>query len=252
MVVVKTNPQQTNMEISMNKPKPTVVLLSTPALTQEFADMIANIQQRRPDHLTGTPCEVLAEYAGRICYDSAGKANARASEAYHENIAESRHWSVWRHCTLVFEIRDISRNCSHEWVRHHVGTGISQESHRYVDVTRKQIASHPVLDCVSDDLKQTIAYHEAGSRILYTAIVEDLASKGYNRKEARGAASRVLPHGWQTCFVWSANLEAIRTIILARDSDHADAEIRELAQIMRATLETQAPALLRALVASAG
>lgn len=234
----------------MNKPKPSVVILSTPALTQDFLDIIESIQQRRPDQFTGTPCENIAEYAGRICYDSAGKANARASAAYHDNIAESRHWSVWRHCTLVFEIRNVSRNCSHEWVRHHVGTGISQESHRYVDVTSKQIAAHPVLDQVSDDIKQAIGYHEAGSRVLYAAIVEDLTKKGHNRKAARGAASRVLPHGWQTCFVWSANLEAIRTIILARDSDHADAEIRELAQVMRATLAEQAPALYRALSAS--
>ncbi len=50
---------------------------------------------------TGTPLEVLAETAGRICYDSYGR--GRTSNKYHQHIAEVGHLSVYEHCVFTVE-----------------------------------------------------------------------------------------------------------------------------------------------------
>jgi len=49
----------------------------------------------------GTELEILAEIAGRVCYDSFGK--GRNSNAYHKHILEVGHRSVYEHCTFVVE-----------------------------------------------------------------------------------------------------------------------------------------------------
>lgn len=49
----------------------------------------------------GTPLEILAETAGRICYDSYGV--GRTSNEYHKHIMEVGHLSVYEHCTFTVE-----------------------------------------------------------------------------------------------------------------------------------------------------
>lgn len=50
---------------------------------------------------TGTALELLAETAGRVCYDSYGK--GRSSLDYHKHIIEVGHLSVYEHCTFTIQ-----------------------------------------------------------------------------------------------------------------------------------------------------
>lgn len=51
--------------------------------------------------LQGTPLELLAEVAGRVCYDSLG--TGRSSADWHKHVKEVGHLSVYEHCTFVVE-----------------------------------------------------------------------------------------------------------------------------------------------------
>src|SRR3989454_11677924 len=87
----------------------------------------------------GTDGQTLVEFAGRICYESyepglnpnVTKIRDSPSE-YFRNILMKGDGSIYEHSQISFALLNISRVCSHEIVRHRVGTAISQESLRYV------------------------------------------------------------------------------------------------------------------------
>lgn len=67
-----------------------------------------------PDCYQGTPQEILIEFAGRVCYDSAkyGEQN-RSSTDYHKHIVEVGHTSVLAHgvITAVVDLEAIRQWC---------------------------------------------------------------------------------------------------------------------------------------------
>jgi thymidylate synthase (FAD) len=83
--------------------------------------------------------EALVEFAGRLCYRSWEPGLNKnvimvrtGVQEYLDNILKSKHGSVLEHGYYVFIFHNISRVCTHEIVRHRVGTSISQESLRFV------------------------------------------------------------------------------------------------------------------------
>src|SRR5439155_22831213 len=77
--------------------------------------------------------------AGRMCYESyQPHLNPNVTkiredpEAYYRKILTEGDGSILEQAHLIFALLNISRVCSHEIVRHRVGTSISQESLLYV------------------------------------------------------------------------------------------------------------------------
>jgi len=62
----------------------------------------------RGDQAQGTYLEVLAEIAGRVCYDSFGK--GRSSKDFHKHIREVGHLSVYEHCVFTIEFAEWKDN----------------------------------------------------------------------------------------------------------------------------------------------
>lgn len=198
-----------------------------------------------PSHqATGSEPAQLIEFAGRVCYDSYG--TGRSSDAYHAHIKDVGHGSVTEHVSLTFFISNISRGCSHELVRHRAGCAISQRSTRYVDESESAWVIHPVLDKLlrdhgdddsAESLRAALEHQRQLSQRLYDHIVafvqrhfEDAGVSALTaRKQARGAARGVLGNALSTTLVWTANIRALRNFIELRASQHADAEIRVLA-----------------------
>lgn len=56
------------------------------------------------DRLASTPGDNLAEFAGRVCYDSVCKARGRPTPEYHAHVHETAHNSVYAHAVETFEI----------------------------------------------------------------------------------------------------------------------------------------------------
>src|SRR3990172_7301310 len=87
----------------------------------------------------GLDGQSLIEFAGRICYESYEPGlNPNVTKIredpkdYFSNILAKGDGSIMEHSQVSWAFLNISRVCSHEIVRHRVGTAISQESLRYV------------------------------------------------------------------------------------------------------------------------
>jgi len=201
----------------------------------------------------GTDMEQLTELAGRVCYDSYRAPKHRDSISYHQHIKEVGHGSVTEHASISFYIAGISRNLTHELVRHAAGCGKSQRSTRYCDETASPIAWHPLLEKALDTADWEMLNDLTDScRHAYTHLMEKcqnyLASRGVKaldaKKQARGAARGILPSALSTGMIWTVNTRALRFILGQRCQNAADAEIRQLMCLIYAEAYKHCPQYL--------
>jgi thymidylate synthase (FAD) len=204
-------------------------------------------ERAREDQLRGSSGEVLTEYAARVCYDSFGR--GRDSTSFHEHIKESAHVNVLYHAHFSMLISGVSRNLTHELVRHHVGFSPSMRSTRYVDERESPVIHHPeVLRLLSEDLgfMERSRRFDHAFRSLYAYVADQLADVT-DRKTAQGAAARYLPNGIETELVWTGNAQAFRSLIERRSVPGVvDAEFVELAQEMNKILAEEMPSYFKA------
>lgn len=212
-------------------------------VTQAIGDLRA-FYGARADQYVGTGPEQIVEASGRKCYQSNGR--GRPSGAFHQNLIEERHGSVAAHPVFNFDIRGISRNLTHELIRHHVGTAVSQESTRYVDIRDRIVPGlRNLRQTVGSELAGEIADHLGRARVLYGQLVDGLLGDAKDRakvKAVRTLAAQLMPHGHTTEIVWSANIRALRNVIEQRGDAAAAPEINALAWTLHAAARDLAPA----------
>jgi thymidylate synthase (FAD) len=220
--------------------EPPIVRVIAYTKFQGVPEELAESEDIPPQQDTGSDLARLVETAGRTCYDSFGR--GRGSETYHQHILDVGHGSVLAHASISFYISNISRNCSHEWVRHAIGCGISQRSTRYCDESISEIVWHPLLGRYTDHHQwEEIKRLQDTAQLLYQKLViqmeeglqrEEGVDKMTARKQARGAARGILPSALGTAMVWTANLRALRNVIEQRCHPAADWEIRRVAYLV--------------------
>lgn len=200
----------------------------------------------------------IAEFAGRQCYRSFGA--GRPSDEYIANIKAEGHGSVLEHSSMVFQVVGVSRNLTHELIRHRVGTAYSQESQRYVDAADMRFVVPPLLLEIIAGLPDDEIYHNPAfqrfaascSRDLdtYVAQQEDyrafLISKGVTnkrelKKRVNEAARYSLPSAAETRLTFTCNLRELRHILFMRGSEHADKEIQRFAHTLLPFAREYAP-----------
>lgn len=198
-------------------------------------DVIGRTEFAAPDDIEWTTDAdggaALAEFAGRACYESWDKPNpATATNAtFLRHLLEVGHLSVLEHSTVTLYLRDVSRSLTHELVRHrHFSfSQLSQRTGPSGVVEPPTIAADPQLHA------QFVAATEASLaayRILLDGLAASLAGTATLRgKQARQAARSVLPNSAQTAIVVTGNYRAWRHFLGMRASEHADAEMREVA-----------------------
>jgi len=181
----------------------------------------------------GTGGQTLIEFAGRICYESyeprlnPNVTRIREDPAeYFKNILTKGDGSVSEHGQVSFAILNISRVCSHEIVRHRVGTAISQESLRYV---RPREIGFWIPDELSADqqasMQEAVRQAEAAYRKLEGNVPWDELSMDA-KKRLTSAFRRILPDGMATHMIWTANHRTLRWVIEMRTDASAEVEIR--------------------------
>jgi thymidylate synthase (FAD) len=190
-----------------------------------------------------TISDELAEMAGRLCYLSWERPNpdTATNAGYLSNIIVQRHFSVLEHASATFYIDGVTRNLTHELIRHR-HLSFSEVSQRYVNVEDFPVIEHPGLRDLDGLTKLSIANAAVGAKATYKRVFDKLRGKGFERKAARQAARHVLPGGLETRIVVSGNLRAWREMLEKRLSPAADAEFREVAQKILAELKVIAPA----------
>lgn len=187
-------------------------------------------------------CDNLAEFAGRLCYQSWSRPNeaTRTNVGYLGNILAQQHYSVLEHASATFYVAEVSRSLSHELVRHR-HLSFSQVSQRYVDETEAKMIEPPAFD-VSPRQGRALQAVSNLAKEKYRLLVEDLTINfGLTRKQARQAARSVLPNATETKFVVTGNMRAWRDVIAKRNSPHADAEMQLLAARILEHLKQIAP-----------
>lgn len=184
--------------------------------------------------------DTLAQFAGRACYQAWEMPNPKTAnnDGYLANIISQQHFSVLEHGSATFYVEGISRNMTHELVRHR-HLSYSELSQRYVDMSEADVIIAPAMRGDFGSTEPLIGSMEGQK---YNYLVEALMKDGKTRKEAREAARFVLPSGMETKIVVSGNHRAWRDMLHKRYSAHADAEIREFATIVLGELRKIAPA----------
>jgi len=190
-----------------------------------------------------TDADLLSEFAGRLCYQSWDRPNpgTRENADYLASILRQRHHSVLEHAGFTVVITGVSRSFTHELVRHR-HLSYSQLSQRFVDESAASFVPPPLFRDDPEALA-ILEEHHAASLRAYRKLVElaeqRLAANPYltrttRRKRAREAARSVLPNMTETQIVVSGNHRAWREFLEKRATEHADAEMREVAiQIYR-------------------
>jgi len=172
--------------------------------------------------------ELLAEFAGRACYQSWNRPNpaTATNKGYLRHILEVGHLSVLEHANATLYLQGVSRSYTHELVRHR-HESYSQLSQRFVDSGDLGYVVPPAMRG-NRELEERLAFHWKCAIGEYNQTVELLLAEGKTRKQAREAARAFLPGCAETKIVVTGNLRAWRELISKRATIHADAEMLEV------------------------
>ena len=232
-------------------------------IRQPRVTVIARQEFTYPEHIrwesdSEVAGEVVAEFAGRLCYLSFGEdaglegghrtiQGRTTNESYLANILQVKHGSVLEHAVWSVLIEGVSRALTHELVRHRAGFGFSQLSQRYVDESNIAFVLPPEIREGSKAYERWTEACEASLeayRSLLAELVEAIGTEGSatsRKKRARQAARSVLPNAAETKLVVTGNARAWRHFIEMRGSSGADVEIRRLAVEVLRHLQSEAP-----------
>lgn len=217
---------------------------------------------------------ILSVIAGKRCYRSfVPGANPNVTKIredvddYIDNILKQGHGSVLEHISFNFAFENVSRNFTHELVRHRVGVAISQESLRYVRLGVDDEIPMRLRPCFddpnlfdnfakwSDDPKikrlQAIYFEMCAAVQAIGGYYHELLRISDIENETDFAVKKVLtsmlrdilPMGMATGMVWTVNARALRNIFDQRLSEFAEEEIRWVMIEVLRQVKTACPAL---------
>jgi thymidylate synthase (FAD) len=206
--------------------------------------------------------EVVAEFAGRLCYLSFGEdaglegghksiPGRTTNEAYLGNILTTKHGSVLEHAVWSLLLEGVSRTLTHELVRHRAGFGFSQLSQRYVDESTIGFVLPPEIEEGTAPFEVWESACESSLASYQSLLAEMIAQVGEHgtptmrKKRARQAARAVLLNCAETKIVVTGNARAWRHFCEMRGSPTAEIEIRRLAVAVLGVLQDEAPHIFK-------
>ena len=160
--------------------------------------------------------------AARVSYNKRTKGD-EADERLLHFLFRHKHHSVLEHVVYRFRIR-VPIYVARQHMRHRVGWSYNELSRRYTSDAPKALYRDKDIEQPADKL----LYHMVLAKSLdaYSTLVHD----GVSGERARD----VLPMATMTEYVTTVNLRALLHFDELRSSQHAQAEIRELANAMYA------------------
>lgn len=113
-------------------------------------------------------------------------------------------------------------------LKHRIGNSVNGESARYRELTDKALVPQDW----PETLKEEIQNHNNRSFHLYHKAIRQLVDAGFTRKRAKESARFFLPYANMLTLDVAMNLRAFFHFQGLRNSEHAQLEIREIAQQM--------------------
>ena len=179
--------------------------------------------------------EKLAELSAAICVDKLDN----PTEKGMLSAINSGHDSILEHLPLTFLVKDISRACSHQLVRHRIAS-YSQMSQRYAKVktqgkkwfiTPMSIITHRIEGNYTLDSKyQNLMVHIA-------ELYNEMREAGIPNEDAR----MILPNACFTSIMVSMNARAFAEAATLRTCNRAQWEIRQMFKLMRDSIRDVYP-----------
>lgn len=165
------------------------------------------------------------DMAARTCFNSREKSTKENREQFIKGLVNRNHGSPIEFVDIIFDVKDISRSCAIQLVRHRMAS-YCMESQRYVDQATNRYVIPPTLDYSKNNDDKSIIFENAiqNCRNAY----KELLALGVSKEDARF----VLPEAMCTNIMFKMNIRSIRNFISLRLDNHAQWEIRELAQKM--------------------
>lgn len=218
---------------------PKVTLLASTQLAPDF-----DLMETQPE---STDAETLMVAAGRLCYRSHHRPSeaTRADGDYiRRTLHQQAHWSIAEHATASLLLTGVSRSLLAELTRHRQ-LSFSVVSQRFVDEGDASVVMPPAVrnsdsEAMKDDWRNDAAQGLADYQHYASILARDLP-----RKQAREAARSLLPNAVETQLVVSGNMRAWHEMLGKREADGADAEIREVATLIREALTPVAPTIFK-------
>jgi thymidylate synthase ThyX len=197
-----------------------------------------------------TDNELLAELAGRKCYDSFAEAGKpRSNSEYLHSMWDGRipHRSTGYHPQMTFFIAHVSRRVSHELIRNYVGhakdeEGIpSQESTRFTHHPGAYIAHPHILGDEEELAAFTVLANDNYMSYVATiqrksVVYERQHGKkliGLDKKRIYESTAGDLLMQCGTSFIWTTNAMALTKLFHERDDEAADMEIGRFARVWK-------------------
>jgi len=129
-------------------------------------------------------------------------------------------------------------------LKHRVGVSVNGESARYKELgvrkgkgTDKYYLPHDW----HEDERESLRVHVLGCYAKYHATLERLVAQGHTRKRAKESARLYLPYATQITADVMFNFRSFLHFQVLRNSEHAQVEVREVAQRMWDLLEESHP-----------
>jgi thymidylate synthase (FAD) len=152
-----------------------------------------------------------------------------------EHVVSLGHTSVIEHACFTFAISDVSRSLTHQLVRHRIAS-YAQQSQRYVNLNDPNYVTPPKIE---KDKKMKKAFDETMDNIWeeYNKLLE----LGIPAEDAR----YVLPNAACTNIIVSMNARSLLNFFELRCCQHAQWEIRQLANKMLQLVKKVAPTIFK-------
>ena len=196
---------------------------------------------------TPNPERVIA-LAGKLCYSSVGidelndKISDEQVEKFITKLSDMGHMSPFEHASFTFAIEGISRNCSHQIVRHRLAS-FSQQSQRYVKMKGEYVV--PPYIYWHEELLLEFNHALEDADKTYNKLVEGLMRYGRTEKEAIEDARYILPSACTTKMEVTMNVRELLHFFKQRCCKRAQWEIREVAKEMLKQCREVSPILFK-------
>jgi flavin-dependent thymidylate synthase len=186
---------------------------------------------------------------GDVLFEEAKKARKRSPEGLLNYLAKAGHHTPFEKSTLHFQVRaDIASHI--HFLKHRIGVSINTESARYKELLDKWYcpSDWAQFDGLEIDLAESLGLAESKENIpedllgllnayanlghkLYHLACEKLTPE-VGRKRAKECSRYFLPYCKQVDFDVSFNFRSFMHFQRLRNSEDAQLEIREIAQMM--------------------
>lgn len=163
------------------------------------------------------------------------KTSDKELKAILKQVMNLGHTSVIEHTNFTFAISDVSRSLTHQLVRHRIAS-YAQQSQRYVNLNEPNYVTPPKIE---NNKKMKKAYDETMKNIWME--YNKLINLGIPAEDARF----ILPNAASTNIIVTMNARSLLNFFELRCCQHAQWEIRQLANNMLQKVKKVAPTIFK-------